>query len=184
MQRITTAGSLILVLATLVVTGAHAANVAVSGVVTGGAALSLASNGTPSFGLTLNGTDQAATYTLPVEAIDPRGSGAGWNLTVTSTQFKDASGHTFPTNASSITAAANICGPASTCTTATNSISYASLGLPAGVTAPAPVKFFNAAANTGLGKIDVSATVAVAIPANVYAGTYSSTVTVSVVSGP
>ena len=35
-----------------------------------------------------------------------------------------------------------------------------------------------------MGKMDVSATVSVAVPANVFAGTYSSTVTVSIVSGP
>jgi WxL domain surface cell wall-binding len=164
--------------------GATTGNVAVSGTVTGGAALSIAANGTPSFALTLNGADQTATYTLPVEAIDPRGSGAGWNLTVTSTQFKDASGHTFPTTASSITAATSVCGPSSTCTTPTNSISYAAFALPAAATAPAAVKFFNSAANTGLGKIDVNASVSVAVPANVFAGTYNSTVTVAIVSGP
>jgi WxL domain surface cell wall-binding len=163
---------------------ATTANVAVTGTVTGGAALSVAANGTPSFALTLNGTDQVATYTLPVEAIDPRGSGAGWNMTVTSTQFKDASGHTFPTTASSIIAAASVCGPSSTCTTPTNSISYTAFALPAAAIAPAAVKFFNSALNTGLGKVDVNATVSVAVPANVFAGTYNSTVTVAIVSGP
>jgi hypothetical protein len=46
------------------------------------------------------------------------------------------------------------------------------------------VKFFNATSGTGLGKVNVSATVNVAVPANVLAGSYSSTVTVAVVSGP
>jgi acetylornithine deacetylase/succinyl-diaminopimelate desuccinylase-like protein len=165
--------------------GAHRAGaIAITGTVTGGATLSASSAGTPTFSLTLNGVDQTASYTLPAQAIDPRGTGAGWNMTVTSTQFKDASGHTFPTTASSITAASNVCGAGSTCTTATNSVSYASLTLPSAPVAPAAVKFFNAAANTGMGKVDVSATVSVAVPANVFAGTYTSTVTVSIVSGP
>jgi len=51
-------------------------------------------------------------------------------------------------------------------------------------TAPAAVKFVNAAAATGLGTTNVNATVSVAVPANVFAGTYSSTVTVSIVAGP
>jgi hypothetical protein len=183
MKRIATAAGLLFAVAALA-GAARAATVAVSGTVTGGAALSIAANGTPSFNLTLNGTDQTATYTLPVEAIDPRGSGAGWNLTVTSTQFKDASGHTFPTTASSITAAASVCGPSSTCALPTNSITYAAFALPSAAVAPAAVKFFNSAANTGLGKVDVNATVSVAVPANVFAGTYNSTVTVAIVSGP
>ena len=162
----------------------RAGAIAITGTVTGGSTLSATSTGSPSFSLTLNGVDQTPTYTLPAQATDPRGTGAGWNLTVTSTQFNDGSGHTFPTTASSITAASNACSAGSTCTTATNSVSYASLTLPAGPTAPAAVKYFNATANTGMGKMDVSATVSVAVPANVFAGTYSSTVTVSIVSGP
>lgn len=174
---------LLLVLAALI-GAARAGAVAITGTVTGGAALSVTSAGSPSFSLTLDGTDQTTSYTLPASAVDPRGTGAGWNLTVTSTQFKDAAGHTFPTTASTITAATNGCGASSTCTLATNSVSYASLTMPAGATAPAAVKYFNAAANSGMGKIDVNATVTVAVPANVFAGTYSSTVTVSIASGP
>ena len=45
-------------------------------------------------------------------------------------------------------------------------------------------KFFNAALNTGLGKIDVTPTFAVSIPGNAYAGTYTSTLTLASVSGP
>jgi hypothetical protein len=183
MRRRAAAALLLIALAGLA--GAERASaIAITGTVTGGATLSASSTGSPSFSLTLNGTDQTASYTLPAQAVDPRGTGAGWNLTVTSTQFSDGSGHAFPTTASSITAASNACGTSSTCTTATNSVSYASLTVPAGPTAPAAVKFFNAGTNTGMGKIDVSATVSVAVPANVFAGTYTSTVTVSVVSGP
>jgi hypothetical protein len=49
---------------------------------------------------------------------------------------------------------------------------------------PTAVKLFNAAANTGMGAFTVTPTISVAIPANSYAGTYTSTVTVAVVSGP
>jgi hypothetical protein len=70
-----------------------------------------------------------------------------------------------------------------TCTNPTNSIAYP-LAVPAGASAPTAVKLFNAAANSGMGKFTVTPTVQVAIPANTYAGTYTSTVTVAVVSGP
>jgi len=39
-------------------------------------------------------------------------------------------------------------------------------------------------AASGLGKIDVNAAISVTVPANAYAGTYTSTVTVSIVAGP
>src|SRR5262249_9726663 len=97
---------------------AQAANITVTGTVTARTTLSAAANGTPSFNLTLNGTDQTATYTLPVSVIDARGlsTGGGWNLTVTSTQFSDGAGHAFPASASTITAVTSGCGANSTCT--------------------------------------------------------------------
>ncbi len=45
-------------------------------------------------------------------------------------------------------------------------------------------KFFNAAALTGLGKLDVTPTIAVSIPGSSYAGTYTSTVTLAATTGP
>src|SRR3954467_2743066 len=86
---------------------ARAATITVNGTITAGATLSVAGNGAPSFNLTLNGVDQTTTYTLPVSVVDARGlsSGGGWNLTVTSTQFGDGSGHSFPASASTITGA-------------------------------------------------------------------------------
>jgi hypothetical protein len=184
MKRLAPLCVVCLALAGLAATSARA--VGITGTVTGGAALSLSSPTSPSFGLTLNGTDQSPTYTLPVTAVDPRGTGTGWNLTITSTQFKDASAptHTFPTTASTITSVTNGCTTGSTCTAATNSISYAAFTVPAAAVAPAPVKFFNSAATTGLGSMDVNASLKVFVPANTYAGTYTSTVTVSIVSGP
>lgn len=166
-------------------TVARAATVSVSATVNGGGTLTVNGNGSPSFALTLNGDDQTKTYTLPVEVVDARGlaSGAGWNLTVTSTTFNDGSGHTFPAAASTITVVSPSCAATSTCNLPTNAIGYP-LALPSGAVAPAAVKYFNAASPTGRGRIDVDATVSVAVPANTIAGTYSSTVTVSIVTGP
>ena len=46
------------------------------------------------------------------------------------------------------------------------------------------VKFFNTTANNGMGRFTVTPTVGVTIPQNAFAGTYTSTVTLSIVSGP
>ena len=58
------------------------------------------------------------------------------------------------------------------------------LSVPAASSPPTAVKLFNAAANTGMGSFNLTPTIQVAIPANTYAGTYQSTVTVAIVSGP
>jgi len=181
--------ALIILAALAAVASARAAttgSVTVNATVNGGATLSVAPNGTPTFALTLNGVDQTTTYTLPVSVVDARGlaAGGGWNLTVTSTTFGDGSGHTFPSSASTITGVSTTCGTGSTCTVPTNSVANTSLALPAGSTAPAAVKFVNAANATGLGTTSVNATVSVAVPANAFAGTYSSTVTVALAAGP
>jgi hypothetical protein len=134
--------------------------------------------------VTLNGNDQTTTYALGLTVTDARGSGAGWNLTITSTLFSDGSGHQLASNASSINAAPSVsCNAGSSCTNPTNSVTYA-VGVPAGATPPTAVKFFNAAANSGLGKFTITPTVTISIPANTIAGTYSSTVSVAIVSGP
>lgn len=140
---------------------------------------------TPAISSTLNGTDQTATYTLAITANDATGSGAGWNLTLTSTQF--STGGTTPktlaTTASSLSAVTEACAAGTTCTAPTNAITYPVV-VPAASTAPTAVKFYNAAAATGLGKFTITPTIGVTIPANTYAGSYTSTVTLAVVSGP
>jgi hypothetical protein len=163
---------------------ALAATSTVTGNVAGGA-LSLVSTATPSFSVTLDGTDQTATYSVPAVVTDARGNGAGWNLTVTSTQFTTGGGSpsTLATDASRITSATNQCVSGATCTDPTNSIGYP-VTIPAAATPPAAVKYFNAATGSGRGKFDNTADVSVAVPANTDAGTYSSTLTLSAVSGP
>jgi hypothetical protein len=134
--------------------------------------------------VTLNGSDQLTSYTLPLTVTDARGSGAGWNLTISSTQFSDGSGHTLPTSASSISVVTMAHNGTGTYTDPNNTVSYTSpIPVPAGANAT-PVKFFNATANTGLGSFTITPSVSIAIPANTYAGTYTSTVSVAVVSGP
>jgi hypothetical protein len=157
---------------------ASAATSTVTGTVTAGT-LSIATAAAPTFGVTLNGIDQVATYTVPTTVTDATGTDNGWNLTVSSTQFTTGA-LTLSTGASTVTGVANSCVGGSTCTDPTNSISYP-LAIPAA--APA-VKYFNGAASTGAGKFTNTPTIAVAVPANTRAGVYSSTLTLSAVSGP
>src|SRR5437763_1272341 len=138
---------LVLVLCAALGATASSAAVTVSATVAPGATLSVNGTGSPSFSLTLNGVDQTTSYTLPLSVVDARGlaTGGGWNLTITSTQFNDGSGHTFPAAASTMTGLAATfpsCGTGSTCTLPTNNVSNSSLAIPAGATAPAAVKFY------------------------------------------
>ena len=145
--------------------------------VSGTAGVSFTLPAPPSFSSTLDGTDQTVTYSPVLSVVDSRGTGAGWNLTVSATNFSDGSGHTLAPG--TITGATAVCKAGNSCTAATSS----------GITYPLTVngtaaKLFNAAVNTGLGKIDVTPTFAVSVPGNAYAGTYTSTVTLASVSGP
>jgi hypothetical protein len=162
---------------------ATTANPTVTGTVSAGA-LSVATSAAPTFSANLASGDQTPTYTLPLTATDTTGTGAGWNLTITSTQFTTGGGtpHTLATNASTVTGVTSSCA-SGTCTNPTNAVTYP-VSIPAGATAPTAVKLFNAAANTGLGSFTVTPTVGVFVPASTFAGSYSSTLTVSIVSGP
>ncbi len=87
------------------------------------------------------------------------------------------------TGASSLTGVTNACVPGSTCTAPTNSVTYP-VAVPAGTTAPAALKYFNAATSTGKGKFTSTPSVNVSVPANSDAGTYTRTLTLAAVSGP
>jgi hypothetical protein len=158
-------------------TAAFAGTLTPTATVSGTAGISLNLPANPSITDTLDGTDQTVSYAPILGVVDARGSGAGWNLQISATSFSDGSGHTLAPG--TVTAVAAACHSGSTCTAATSSgISY-----PLTVTSTA-AKFFNAALNTGLGKIDVTPTVQVAIPGNAYSGTYTSTVTLAAATGP
>jgi hypothetical protein len=163
---------------------ALAETVTPTGTITGDV-LSLTPGAAPTFAATLDGTDKAPAFTLPMLVSDLTGTGAGWNVTLTSTQFSPggATPRTLAADASTITGATAACTAGATCTLPANLIGYP-LGVPAAASAPAAVKIFNAGLDKGMGKIDVEPSVAVAIPANAYAGTYTSTLTVASVSAP
>jgi hypothetical protein len=138
------------------------------------------------FSATLNGLDQTVSTTQALDVGDATGSGTGWNITTTSTTFSTGGGspHLLSTTATSLTGApTDACDASATCTLATNSVAYPYV-LPAAGTAPTATKLYNAAANTGLGNQTVTPTWRLSVPASTFAGTYTSTWTISLVSGP
>jgi hypothetical protein len=147
------------------------------------AGLSISSGVSPTFSASLNAGDATPTYDLDLSVSDSRtGSGAGWNLTITSTTFTTGSA-SLATTASDVTGATAACYGGGLCAGPTNAVAYP-LDVPAGTVAPTAVKLYNAASSTGQGTFDVTPTVQVAVPQNSFSGSYTSLVTVSVVSGP
>jgi len=135
---------------------------------------------------TLSGVDQTPTATQAIDVGDATGSGTGWNLTATSTTFSTGglAPKTLSTTATTIGVAPTVaCDTGATCTLTTNAITYP-YTLPAATTAPTATKVYNAAANTGMGNQTVTPTWKLALPANTFAGTYTSTWTISLVSAP
>jgi hypothetical protein len=169
-----------LALAATAPAAANAASATVTGTVTG-STLSLTTAAAPSFSANLDLGDSTPTYTAALTVQDTRGTGAGWNGTITSTQFTTGT-QTLATNASSLTGVTSVCA-SGTCTNPTNAIAYP-VAVPAAGAPPTAVKFFNAAANTGMGKFTNTPTVGVFVPQSSFAGTYTSTLTLAIVTGP
>ncbi|MBO9534852.1 MAG: WxL domain-containing protein, partial [Solirubrobacteraceae bacterium] len=113
------------------------------------------------------------------------GTFVGWNLSATSTTFTSG-GNTLPTTATTFTGvtptAVTTAGEAR-CSAPTSSVGYP-LTLPAAAVAPAAVKIFNAAANTGRGGTQLVFNASLGIPASTRVGSYSSTWTFTLATGP
>jgi putative surface cell wall-binding protein len=148
-----------------------------------GGSLTVKSNSTLNFpAVTLNAYDRTTTATVGITADDESGSGAGWNLNATSTTFNDGSGHSLPTTATTITAG-SASAASGNCSPPTNTVGYP-VTLPAGSTPPTAIRLFNASAGTGSGLSDLSLTTRLAVPARSRAGSYSSSWTFTLSSGP
>jgi hypothetical protein len=134
------------------------------------------------FAATLTGANQSVPASQALDVIDSTGTGAGWNVTLTSTTFTNGA-LTLPDNNVTDTAAVGACDASVTCTLATNAVSYPAT-VPSATTAPTAVKIVSAAVNTGVGAQTWTHSMAMALPASVRAGTYTSTWTYSLVSAP
>jgi hypothetical protein len=136
----------------------------------------------PTVVLTLNGIDQTIPYNLNFTL---NSGSSSWHATITSTQFTKAGTpvRTLPKTASSVTGVTTV----PTCSGSScpiNGITYP-VGVPAGNPAPSPVSFYNqtGGGSHGVGTFNIQATINVTVPANAYAGTYTSTITIALVIG-
>lgn len=153
--------------------------------VTGGSLSVTPANVTLS-GVTLDGTDKTATSASGSNswsAADARGTGAGWNLTIASTDFTGGT----PTRTIDISAAdqefkiqllaGNIVVTAGNTDPVSQVTSLTSIG-------DATLKFVSAAVDTGMGTYAINPNFELEVPAETYAETYTATITISAVSGP
>jgi hypothetical protein len=134
----------------------------------------------------LTGVDQVVNTAQALDIVDARGSGDGWNVTLTSTQFVTATlpVKSLPTAASSDGAVINGCDTGVTCTPADNSAVTYPIAIPAGVTAPIAVKIQTAAVDSGLGGQTWTHIMNLALAGNTQVGDYTSTWTYSLTSAP
>jgi hypothetical protein len=142
----------------------------------GWSSLSISSSAAPSFSVSINGTDQTSTYPLTFTVAS--NGNANWHVNASSTQFVNGT-HTFPTNASSVvTVPTPPCGSNCPGLTPTGSVVY-----PVTLPNSGGSSIYSVGGNTD-GNFALTATVQVATPANIYTGTYTSTVTLQAVVGP
>ena len=136
----------------------------------------------------LDGSDKTSTspYTSNAwTAEDARGTGAGWNVTITATDFSDGGSNTIdisqPDQEFSIQIAdANITviygntKPTSSVTSMT--------AIP--TTGGTPLKIVSAATNTGMGSYNIPPAFELMVRAETVAAVYTSTITVTINDGP
>ncbi|MGH2494925.1 MAG: WxL domain-containing protein [Ktedonobacteraceae bacterium] len=130
--------------------------------------------------VTLNGTNQSTSYSFNINVVDARGTGAGWNLTMQTSQFQTAGNtHQLSSTASTLSTVTAICVTNTSC-----SASGGAAQTPGSDLSTAAKIWSAGSTGQGMGSWTVTPTVGVAIPANTYAGTYTSNVTVDLVAGP
>jgi hypothetical protein len=167
-----------------------------------GGTLTLTSSGSLGWATTLNGLNQSLVDTTAADqgytVNDATGSGAGWHVTVSATTFTTGT-HTLPdtgtfvTNGSTSSSTATTAPSATctgTCTLPTNSTTYP-VGVTTAASSPTPFTIYDTAAGTGLGQMAIGGSTAanpvgwwVNVPASTQAGTYTSTITMQIISGP
>ena len=170
----------------------------------GGSSLGMIAPASQGWTTTLDGTNKQLVNTADASFTvqDATGTGAGWTVTATATQFTGAGadGNTlaatgtmvYAGSGSSETSGATpgaACAPSTTCQLPTTS----GLTLPAPVTQDGStlVNLYDADTSTGLGTIVIGAASGgnpaafwVNVPANATADTYTSTITYAVATGP
>lgn len=127
----------------------------------------------------LTGGDANLPYapTTPWRAIDARGTGAGWNITVSATDFTSTLGGITVANFKVQLLASKISKIAGNTSPASGATSYQPLGA-------TPLKLLSANAGQGMGTYDYTPDFQLTVPAQTLAGEYQAVVTVSINTGP
>ncbi len=143
--------------------------------------LSLLSSNAVTFpAVTETGFNMTTSATQTIVVGDNTGSGNGWSITLSSTPFVTGSGTTLADSDFTVTATpTSSCSGSGSCTVASFANLYPFV-LPGGTAA----KLASDSTNAGLGDVQVNCQWNAAIPANSYAGAYSSTWTLTLASGP
>ncbi len=128
-----------------------------------------------SYSGTLTGDILNLSSSFAVGVNDARGSGAGWNLQASIGTLTDVATDTIAPSFHTIQSEATT---GTTGTAPTNVIAYP-LAIPT-----AAAKIYNAGLTTGRGKSTNTFTTQLAVPADAAAGTYTATMTVTIVTGP
>ena len=150
--------------------------------------------------VTMNGLDSKLVDTVPghtsLQVNDNTGSGAGWNITVSATTFTTGTktlantgtlSLTGSTTNQTVTTAPDAVCATGTCTVPTNTTAYP-VAVTTAASSPAAYKIYDTSANTGMGDITIGYNNPTGwwlnVPANAYAGTYTSTITWQLTSAP
>jgi hypothetical protein len=129
--------------------------------------------------VTLNGLDQTVdAQPRAWRAIDGRGTGTGWNVTVTSSDFTTAGGSIPVGNFRLRLLGPNIVVVSGGAPPLSPATTYQALST------TLPLKILSAAAGTGMGTYDFTPEFRLAIPASAVPGGYQASVVVSINSGP
>ena len=136
----------------------------------------------------LTGATQTVTTNFDDwRVLDARGNGAGWNVTIAASQFSDGASHTLPTGSLTLK---------SPVATKVDPLNLALPPLPQGlppwtIDAGSAVKVESALAGTGQGEWNFdqlnlagAKDLQLTVPADATAGTYTSTITSTLSSGP
>lgn len=193
-----------LALLAMTVSGAQASGGTSSLTVSAGTGLTVTGAAPGNFTATLAGSDQTIYTSLaPYTGADTTGTGKGWNVTFQATQFActynsttnpncPTAGNTLPASSLKMAAPTVACASNQSCTgqAAPPSIS---ISANTAVDSGTAVKVASAAASTGMGTYDFTPSpvdtttghdLSLTVPSYVYAAGYSSTLTVSIISGP
>jgi len=169
--------------------------------VTGGS-LTLTASSSLTWAATLSGLDQSVVDVVAgdqqLTVDDATGTGAGWHVTTSATTFTNGS-HILPNagtfvltgSVSSISAtSAPTATCSATCTLPTNTATYP-VSITTAATSPTPVTIYDTSAGSGLGQVVIGGSSAanpvgwwVNLPASAVAGSYTSTITMAIVSAP